>query len=149
MPDGDCYPGRYDGVPLGQVLAAEIGSADALPLLQMTLREPFDRRDRPGALLTFAAYRRIGGLTGAIAAGAASDELAVRSGLRASRSLGSALTSTGLAALLAVTNPDCNSNRPHCWPGGSSTAGPVLHTRPGGQHGGTAVSRVGTHRSSP
>jgi hypothetical protein len=45
---------------------------------------------------------------------------------------------TGLVRPLAVAKP-CNSNRPHCWLGGSSAAGPVLHTRP---KGGNTVRRA-------
>ena len=53
---------------LNDVLASEVVSADALPLLQMTLHELFERRDAARNRLTFAGYRAIGGLEGAIAA---------------------------------------------------------------------------------
>ena len=56
------------GQALNDVLALQVSSADALPLLQMTLHELFERRDVAGNVLTFASYREIGGIEGAIAA---------------------------------------------------------------------------------
>ncbi len=56
------------GQSLNDVLAHQVFSADALPLLQMTLHELFERRDAARNLLTFVGYRAIGGIEGAIAA---------------------------------------------------------------------------------
>jgi WD40 repeat protein len=55
------------GRTLDDVLGLQVSSADALPLLQMTLHELFERRDVGGNVLTFAGYREIGGIEGAIA----------------------------------------------------------------------------------
>ena len=55
-----------DGRSLARVLVEAAPNADALPLLQMTLAQLFERRE--GAELTFAAYEAMGGVEGAIAA---------------------------------------------------------------------------------
>jgi hypothetical protein len=55
-----------DGISLARVLVEAAPNADALPLLQMTLAQLFERRE--GAELTFAAYEAMGGVEGAIAA---------------------------------------------------------------------------------
>lgn len=55
-----------DGESLAKAINAAVPGADALPLLQMTLRRLFDARE--GRKLTFEAYERMGGLEGAIAA---------------------------------------------------------------------------------
>ncbi len=57
---------ELDGVSLARVLVEAVPNADALPLLQMTLAQLFERRQ--GAELTFAAYHAMGGVHGAIAA---------------------------------------------------------------------------------
>ena len=57
--------GERDGKPLVRMLIENTPSADALPLLQMTLRELFDARD--GMTLTWRAYEAMGGTSGAIA----------------------------------------------------------------------------------
>ena len=54
-----------DGVSLAKVISSEVSGADALPLLQMTLAQLFAARERK--TLTYAAYKAIGGLEGAIA----------------------------------------------------------------------------------
>lgn len=54
-----------DGVSLAKVISSEVSGADALPLLQMTLAQLFAARDNK--TLTYAAYKAIGGLEGAIA----------------------------------------------------------------------------------
>ena len=58
------------GQGLDQILRADAGGADALPLLQFTLQHLFEaREDRAGTpTLTLDAYRRLGGIEGAIAA---------------------------------------------------------------------------------
>ncbi len=66
-------PARRVGVTVEAGLLAELvadteGQPAALPLLQFTLAELFDRRD--GAALTLAGYRALGGVAGAIARGA-------------------------------------------------------------------------------
>jgi hypothetical protein len=75
--------GERDGKPLVRMLIENTPNADALPLLQMTLRELFDARD--GMTLTWRAYEAMGGVSGAIAthAGAVLADLvpAVRSEL--------------------------------------------------------------------
>ena len=75
--------GERDGKSLLRTLIENAPSADALPLLQMTLRELFDARD--GMTLTWRAYEAMGGASGAIAthAGAVLSDLlpAVRSEL--------------------------------------------------------------------
>ncbi len=43
------------------------GKPDVLPLLQHTLHQLYEQRDQANGLLTFAAYRAMGGLEGAIA----------------------------------------------------------------------------------
>lgn len=55
-----------DGRSLADDILAAVKDADALPLLQMTLAQLFD--NRVGNVLTYAAYERMGGLEGAIAA---------------------------------------------------------------------------------
>jgi WD40 repeat protein/ABC-type iron transport system FetAB ATPase subunit len=55
-----------DGVSLSKVIRAAVTDADALPLLQMTLKRLFDAR--VGNMLTYQAYTAMGGLEGAIAA---------------------------------------------------------------------------------
>jgi eukaryotic-like serine/threonine-protein kinase len=55
-----------DGRSLARVLSEAVPNADALPLLQMTLSQLFERRD--GETLGFGAYDAIGGIEGAIAA---------------------------------------------------------------------------------
>jgi WD40 repeat protein len=55
-----------DGRSLARVLVEAMPNADALPLLQMTLSQLFDRGD--GETLGFEAYDAIGGIEGAIAA---------------------------------------------------------------------------------
>lgn len=62
-------PARNTGLELEPGLAAEIvrdveGEPGSLPLFQHTLAELFDRRD--GRLLTIGAYRRTGGVSGAL-----------------------------------------------------------------------------------
>jgi WD40 repeat protein len=54
------------GKSLAKTIEAAVGGADALPLLQMTLSQLFNARDRN--TLTYAAYEAMGGLEGAIAA---------------------------------------------------------------------------------
>ena len=54
-----------DGVSLSKVISSEVSGADSLPLLQMTLAQLFAARE--GKTLTYAAYKDIGGLEGAIA----------------------------------------------------------------------------------
>jgi WD40 repeat protein/DNA-binding SARP family transcriptional activator len=66
-------PARSAGVSVDGGLLAELvsdvaGQPGALPLLQFTLADLFDRRD-DGAL-TVAAYRELGGVAGAVARGA-------------------------------------------------------------------------------
>jgi tetratricopeptide (TPR) repeat protein len=57
-----------DGRSLAEELAASVGSsADALPLLQMTLALLFDRRDPAHKQLRWSDYTAMGGLEGAIA----------------------------------------------------------------------------------
>ncbi len=51
---------------LSDVLQSALGGTDALPLLQATLAQLFEKRNRATAELTFAAYEEIGGLNGAI-----------------------------------------------------------------------------------
>jgi hypothetical protein len=58
--------GERDSGSLAGVLVEAAPNADALPLLQMTLSQLFERRD--GETLSFAAYDAIGGVDGAIAA---------------------------------------------------------------------------------
>lgn len=58
--------GERAGGSLARVLVEAAPNADALPLLQMTLAQLFERRE--GAELTFAAYEAMGGVEGAIAA---------------------------------------------------------------------------------
>ena len=55
---------------LGERLLADAKSADSLPLLQFTLRQLYERREEVAGetRLTHAAYDRVGGLAGAIAA---------------------------------------------------------------------------------
>ena len=55
-----------DGVSLAKVISGEVSGGDALPLLQMTLAQLFAAREQK--TLTYAAYKAIGGLEGAIAA---------------------------------------------------------------------------------
>ena len=55
-----------DGQSLAKVINAAVRGADALPLLQMTLKRLCDAR--VGRTLTFAAYEAMNGLEGAIAA---------------------------------------------------------------------------------
>jgi WD40 repeat protein len=55
-----------DGKSLARVLVEAAPNADALPLLQMTLAQLFERRE--GAKLSFASYEAIGEVEGAIAA---------------------------------------------------------------------------------
>jgi tetratricopeptide (TPR) repeat protein len=63
------YEQRTPGGPdLGDELRGALQGADALPLLQMTLEALFEERDPATGALTVAAYDRIGGLEGAIAA---------------------------------------------------------------------------------
>ncbi len=57
---------EQNGRSLADVIRTAAGGPDALPLLQMTLKRLFDSRD--GNRLTCAAYERMGGLEGAIAA---------------------------------------------------------------------------------
>src|SRR5207248_9548289 len=52
------------GVPLDEVLRETAGrSPESLPLLEFALEELYKRRE-PGGLLTYAAYRALGGLEG-------------------------------------------------------------------------------------
>ena len=67
-------PARRAGVGVEPGLVAALvadvrGQPGALPLLQFTLAELFDRRDGQGQL-TVAAYRQLGGVAGAVARGA-------------------------------------------------------------------------------
>jgi WD40 repeat protein len=55
-----------NGQSLDKVIGAAVTGADALPLLQMTLKRLFDARS--GKVLTFKAYEDMGELGGAIAA---------------------------------------------------------------------------------
>jgi hypothetical protein len=55
-----------DRSSLARVLVEAVPNADALPLLQMTLSQLFERRE--GETLGFSAYDAIGGIEGAIAA---------------------------------------------------------------------------------
>lgn len=55
-----------DGESLAKVINAAVRGADALPLLQMTLKRLFDTRE--GRMLVFSAYGAMAGLEGAIAA---------------------------------------------------------------------------------
>lgn len=55
-----------DGVSLAKRIGAAVSGADALPLLQMTLAQLFETRERD--TLTYAAYEAMGELEGAIAA---------------------------------------------------------------------------------
>ena len=59
---------KASGRSLDEQLLADADRPDMLPLVQFALQELFDRREVKGAetLLTFAAYREIGGLDGAI-----------------------------------------------------------------------------------
>jgi WD40 repeat protein len=59
-----------NGRGLDQMLRAEAGGADALPLLQFTLQNLFEAREEKDGTptLTLAAYRALGGIEGAIAA---------------------------------------------------------------------------------
>ena len=57
--------GERNGKTLARLLVEQTPSADALPLLQMTLRRLFDARD--GMTLTWQAYEAMGGVSGAIA----------------------------------------------------------------------------------
>jgi WD40 repeat protein len=58
-------PSEEDGRSLPRTLVENTPSADALPLLQMTLRRLFDARG--GMVLTWKAYDAMGGVAGAIA----------------------------------------------------------------------------------
>jgi len=58
--------GERDGRTLPRALVDDTPGADALPLLQMTLRRLFEARD--GSTLTWKAYQEMGGVPGAIAA---------------------------------------------------------------------------------
>jgi WD40 repeat protein len=55
-----------DGISLARVLVEAAPHADALPLLQMALKQLYEGRE--GKELTFAAYEAMGGVEGAIAA---------------------------------------------------------------------------------
>jgi WD40 repeat protein len=57
-------PIEHDGRTLAGTLIANAPNADALPLLQMTLRRLFDTRE--GISLTWNAYNAMGGVAGAI-----------------------------------------------------------------------------------
>ena len=59
---------KASGRTLDERLLADADRPDMLPLVQFALQELFDRREAKGeeTLLTFAAYREIGGLDGAI-----------------------------------------------------------------------------------
>ena len=59
---------KASGLTLDEQLLADADRPDMLPLVQFALQELFDRREAKGeeTLLTFAAYREIGGLDGAI-----------------------------------------------------------------------------------
>jgi serine/threonine protein kinase len=57
-----------DSALLAQLVSDVIGQPGALPLLQFTLAELFDRRQ--DAALTLAAYQELGGVAGAVARGA-------------------------------------------------------------------------------
>jgi tetratricopeptide (TPR) repeat protein len=57
--------GEHEGRTLTRALIDDTPSADALPLLQMTLRRLFEARD--GTTLTWKAYQEMGGVPGAIA----------------------------------------------------------------------------------
>lgn len=54
------------GRGLDEQLLADADKPDMLPLVQFALQELFDRRDTKEGVLTFDAYREIGGLDGAI-----------------------------------------------------------------------------------
>lgn len=54
------------GRSLDEQLLADADRPDMLPLVQFALQELFDRREVEQGVLTFAAYREIGGLDGAI-----------------------------------------------------------------------------------
>ncbi|MEP7288798.1 MAG: TIR domain-containing protein [Chloroflexota bacterium] len=56
---------QFEGDLVGDLLFEVRGEAGALPLLQFTLDQLFQRRS--GHLLTYAAYREIGGVRGALA----------------------------------------------------------------------------------
>lgn len=56
---------RFEGDLVGDLLYEVRGQAGALPLLQFTLDQLYERRD--GHLLTAAAYRALGGVRGALA----------------------------------------------------------------------------------
>lgn len=55
-----------DGRDLADELRRAVTSADALPLLQMTLSRLFEERDRDSDTMTFRAYREFGGLSGVV-----------------------------------------------------------------------------------
>lgn len=57
---------QTSGIGLDETLRAAAGDGSALPLLQFTLDQLFERRSAQG-VLTFAAYRDLGGLEGALA----------------------------------------------------------------------------------
>jgi tetratricopeptide (TPR) repeat protein len=61
---------KISGQSLDQILRIDASGADALPLLQFTLQHLFEaREDRAGTpTLTLDAYRKLGGIEGAIAA---------------------------------------------------------------------------------
>ncbi|MFO0518854.1 MAG: AAA family ATPase, partial [bacterium] len=55
-----------EGRDLADELRRVVTSADALPLLQMTLARLFEERDRDSDTMTFRAYREFGGLSGVV-----------------------------------------------------------------------------------
>ncbi|MCA3401165.1 MAG: ATP-binding protein [Roseomonas sp.] len=55
-----------EGRDLADELRRAVTSADALPLLQMTLSRLFEERDRDSDTMTFRAYREFGGLGGVV-----------------------------------------------------------------------------------
>lgn len=63
---GLTYQRQADGGDLADKIEEDLGSFPALPLLQVALAELFEDRDRASNELTFAAYKTMGGLPGAI-----------------------------------------------------------------------------------
>jgi eukaryotic-like serine/threonine-protein kinase len=81
-----------------QLIEDTHGKPDALPLLQHTLLQLYENRDKQHDLLTFAAYRAIGGLEGGIAHRA--DQVFASLPLEVQQSLDDVLS------LLVVIQPD-------------------------------------------